>query len=45
MDVVVVLVALIGLVLFDVAAWLFGVDSRVTIDDERSVHPRSRRWI
>ena len=45
MDLVVVLVALIGLVLFDIAAWLWGVDSRITIEDDRSVHPNSRRWI
>ena len=45
MDQVVVLVALIGLVLFDIAAWLWGVDSRITIEDDRSVHPHSRRWI
>ena len=45
MDLVVVLVALIGLVLFDIAAWLWGVDSRIMIEDDRSVHPPSRRWI
>ncbi len=45
MELVVVLVAVIGLVLFDVAAWLWGVDSRVTIEDDRSIHPASRRWI
>jgi len=42
---VVVLLALIALVLFDIAAWLWGVDSRVMIEDDRSVHPSSRRWI
>jgi len=45
MEVVVLLVALIGLVLFDIAAWLWGVDSRITIDDDHSLRPASRRWI
>jgi hypothetical protein len=39
------LIALAALILFDVAAWFWGVDSRVMMDDERAVHPPSRRWI
>ena len=40
-----ILVALALLILFDIAAWRWGFDSRVVIDDERSVNPPSRRWI
>jgi hypothetical protein len=45
MSLVLVVVALIALVLFDIAAWLWGADSRVTIEDDHSAHPPSRRWI
>jgi hypothetical protein len=45
MTLVVVLVALIALVLFDIAAWLWGVDSRVMIEDDHSAQPAPRRWI
>ena len=40
-----IVVALVALILFDIAAWYWGVDSRVVMDDERQVHRPSRRWI
>jgi len=40
-----ILVFLVVVILFDIAAWYWGVDSRVVIDDERSVDRPSRRWI
>ena len=39
------LIAVAVMILFDVAAWFWGVDSRVMLDDERSVERPSRRWI
>ncbi|HEX7264900.1 MAG TPA: hypothetical protein VF383_12045 [Candidatus Dormibacteraeota bacterium] len=42
---VVIVLALAALILFDIAAWIWGVDSRVVMDDERQVHRPSRRWI
>jgi hypothetical protein len=33
------------LILFDIAAWRWGVDSRVGIEDGHSFGPVSRRWI
>ncbi len=38
------LIALAVLILFDIAAWFWGEDSRVVTDD-RSVNAPSRRWI
>jgi nitrogen fixation-related uncharacterized protein len=40
-----ILVFLVALILFDVAAWFWGVDSRVQMDDGRSADAPSRRWI
>ena len=40
-----ILVFLVAVILFDIAAWYWGVDSRVGIDDGRSVDRPSRRWI
>jgi hypothetical protein len=40
-----ILLFLVVLILFDVAAWFWGVDSRVGIDEGRSVDAPSRRWI
>jgi len=40
-----ILIALGLLILFDIAAWRWGFDSRVVMDDERSVSRPSRRWI
>ena len=40
-----ILLFLAALILFDVAAWFWGADSRVVLDDGRSVEPPSRRWI
>jgi len=40
-----ILVALVVLVLFDIAAWRWGTDSRVVMDDERSLDRPPRRWI
>jgi len=40
-----ILVFLVALILFDVAAWFWGVDSRVLMDEGRSVDRPSRRWI
>jgi hypothetical protein len=40
-----ILVALALLILFDLAAWRWSFDSRVPLDDGRSVDPPSRRWI
>ena len=40
-----ILLFLLALILFDIAAWFWGADSRVVLDDGRSVEPPSRRWI
>ena len=40
-----ILVFLVPLILFDVAAWFWGADSRVLMDDGRSLDAPSRRWI
>ena len=40
-----ILVFLVALILFDVAVWFWGVDSRVLMDEGRSVDRPSRRWI
>jgi hypothetical protein len=40
-----ILMALVVLVLFDIAAWRWGADSRVVMDDERSLDRPPRRWI
>ncbi len=40
-----ILVFLVALILFDIAAWFWGVDSRVVIDDGRALDAPSRRWI
>ncbi len=40
-----ILLFLVALILFDIAAWFWGADSRVVMDDGRSVDPPSRRWI
>ena len=40
-----ILVFLAAVILFDIAAWYWGVDCRVGIDDGRSVERPSRRWI
>ena len=40
-----ILVFLVALILFDVAAWFWGADSRVLMDDGRSLDAPSRRWI
>jgi len=40
-----ILVFLVALILFDVAAWFWGADSRVLMDDGRSLDGPSRRWI
>jgi len=39
------LIALAALILFDVAAWFWGVDSRVMVEDERAVNRPPRRSI
>jgi hypothetical protein len=39
------MVGLAILILFDLVAWRWGVDSRVGIEDGHSVRPVSRRWI
>jgi hypothetical protein len=39
------LIALAILIVLDVASWFWGADSRVVMDDERSVERASRRWI
>jgi len=40
-----ILLFLVALILFDIAAWFWGADSRVAMDDGRSVDPPSRRWM
>jgi hypothetical protein len=40
-----ILVAVAVLLVFDVAAWFWGVDSRVVMDDERSIQRAPRRSI
>jgi hypothetical protein len=40
-----ILIFLALVIVFDVAAWFWGVDSRVTVDDGRSLDAPSRRWI
>jgi len=40
-----VVVALLLLIVLDIAAWKWGFDSRVGLDDERSVKHPPRRWI
>jgi hypothetical protein len=40
-----IVIALVVLVLFDLAAWRWGVDSRVVMDDDRMIDRPSRRWI
>ena len=40
-----VVIALVLLIVLDIAAWKWGFDSRVGLDDERSVKHPPRRWI
>jgi hypothetical protein len=40
-----ILAFLVVLILFDIAAWYWGADSRVVMDDERKLDRPSRRWI
>ncbi len=39
------LLALFALLLFEVAAWRWGADSRIWAEDERAIARRSRRAI
>ena len=39
------LIFLAVLIAFDLAAWFWGVDSRVMMDDDRSIDRAPRRWI
>ena len=40
-----ILVFLALLIAFDLAAWFWGVDSRVKVDDDRAINRAPRRWI
>ena len=40
-----VLVVIVALILLDVAAWRWAVDSRVWVEDDRAIQRRPRRAI
>ena len=39
------LIALAALIVFDIAAWYWGVDSRIGFDERPTTNDRPHRWI